>query len=78
MRDVLGRSIVGDTGTGAWDLTLDWSGGTAPFAVSRCGEPFYQESPATLAPGLDGPPFEREEDPCAPLECFAVTDGESV
>ncbi len=74
----LSLSKTWNAGTGAWDLTLDWSGGTAPFTVSRCGEPSFQASPATLAQGLDGAPFEAGEDPSAPLECFAVTDGEGV
>jgi len=75
---VLQVEKVWNAGTGAWDLTLDWSGGTAPFTVSRCGEPSFQASPSTLAQGLDGAPFETGEDPGAPLECFAVTDGEGV
>ncbi|MEW6477803.1 MAG: hypothetical protein AB1679_36620, partial [Actinomycetota bacterium] len=42
---------------GSWQVTLTWTGGTAPYTVVGAGNGAFTSGVATLGSGLAGPPF---------------------
>jgi len=67
-----------DSGTGTWQVTMDWSGGTTPFTVSYSTDPSFQRGDRTLDMYTSSTTLTVAANSAATLECFAVTDADGV
>lgn len=74
----LSVSKTWDSGTGTWQLTMAWSGGTSPYTVSYSTDPSFQRNDRTLETNTASSALSLAADATASLECFAVTDADGV
>ena len=74
----LSVSKTWDSGTGTWQLTMTWWGGTSPYTVSYSTDPSFQRNDRTLEMNTASSALSFAADATASLECFAVTDADGV
>ena len=76
--DAVALTVTKTWGSGAWQINLSWSGGTAPYTTSYSTDPSFQRGDRTLATGSSGYALSVTANASATLECFAVTDANGV